>query len=472
MTRVNRRNFIKLIGASAAVAGAPAVVKTASAAGALKVVVVGGGFGGASAAKYLKHWGGDQLDVTLIDKNAFHYSCVLSNLVVNGRLGMNDIKLTYDTLKTKYGVRVVRGEVAASDIDLNALEVTNLDTRLRELLEFDHLILSPGIDFEAIPFAAGTSEARKKLVLHAWQAGQQTLDLKNQLNRMPNGGVYLLAIPPKPYRCPPGPYERACVVADYFTRLKPASKVIVLDANASIVAEPNTFGKAFTDLYGSILEYHPSATVDEVSFKTVSGVLKRVVKATVGGVATEYTCDVLNILPKMKAAAIVRDAFGGDLLRDANGQDPATPVLWAQVDPFSYGSVNPAYAHIHVVGDSSGGAAATSNQPKSAHMANAQAKICADAIVRIANGQAVDDPARIGNIVTNSACYSPITYDEASWLTAVFRYDETDGVMKIADYQSTGTSDAASGEAEAWDGENFEAMLKKWSVNLFADCFS
>ncbi len=467
MNSINRRSFLKLAGASAALAAAPAFVRAGTLSSAGRIVVVGGGFAGATMAKYLSLWSNKQLEVTLIDKNAAHISCILSNLVINGRLGMSNITLPYDTLRNTYGVTVLQDSVTRVDPDTNKIFTKNNAMGMG----YDRLVLAPGIAFDTPNYEnLPSGKDFYYLVPHAWSAGEktpvgtgfqyQTNILKSQLQNMPNGGVFVLTIPKSPYRCPPGPYERACVVADYLKRKKPNSKIIVLDANSSIQAEPETFSKAFSQLYANILTYVPNAKLDKISFRADG---KKDVYHS--GVLTPIVANAVNAIPDQRAGAIVQNVSG---ILDSTGR-------WAMVDPTNYASTASGYEKIHVIGDSSTTPTALINGktigklPKSGHMANSQAKTCADAIVRELLGE--DDTNRLDNITANSACYSPITYDQASWLTAGYRYNKDYGVMELADYSSSErAAGVAFGEAGMWSKDNFEEMFK-WSSNLFADSF-
>lgn len=416
MSSMNRRQFLKFLGVASAVSALPMGVGAATTAP--RVVIVGGGFAGATLAKYLKLWGGN-VDVTLVDPAAAHTACILSNLVVTGALSMSRITLSYDSLKSRYGVRVVQDR---------AVEVDPVGRQLRlaggTSLPYDRLVLAPGIDFMPIP---GWDP---NIIPHAWQAGPQTTLLKNQLAAMPSGGTFVLTIPKAPYRCPPGPYERACIVADYVKRRKPGSKVVVLDANPQIIVEPHNFGLAFNEIHKGVIEYYPNAAVTQVDSST------RTVHTTLGS----FSASVLNVLPNMQAGRIVRDA---GLAVDPSGR-------WAPVDVLSYASTR--YGDIHVIGDSQ-----ATGQPKSGHMANSQAKVCADAILRSFAGLA-PNPAP----TTNSACYSPITSSTASWLNSAFQYDPATRTMKPVS--------EAFGEAARPSGDNYEAMFK-WANSLFGDAF-
>jgi NADPH-dependent 2,4-dienoyl-CoA reductase/sulfur reductase-like enzyme len=416
--KVDRRDFLRIAGLATASFALPRPIRGAVAAP--RVVVIGGGFGGATAAKYIKLWGGN-VDVTLVDRAPKHYACILSNLVVTGQLPLSRVTLDYSGL-TARGVRFLGGE--AAEIDPVAKKVFVQTASGRTALDYDRLILSPGVEFIAPP---GNYNA--DLTPHAWKAGPQTELLRKRLAAVPLRGTVVMTIPPAPYRCPPGPYERACVIADYLKRKKKGARIVVLDANASIIAEPENFGRAF-ESYRGILEYRPGVAVLSVDSR-----LRRV--TTNQGT---FTGSLVNLIPAMKAGQIVH---GAGLVNDASGR-------WAGVDPLTYASsVHP---DIHVIGDSQ-----ATGQPKSGHMANSQAKVCADAIIRSFSGQA-PDPAP----VTASACYSPISSTRASWLTVAFRYDPASRAMKRVD--------PSFGEAREASSENFEQMFK-WAENIFADSF-
>lgn len=415
MNSLSRRHFLKLIGTSTALAATPTLLKAQTAASG-RVVIVGGGFAGATAAKYLRHWSGGNVAVTLVDANPAHVSCILSNLALNDSLRLPQITFNYEALKQKYGVTVEAGR---------AVGAANGQLHLEggRKLAYDRLILAPGIDFTPV---SGLDIER---IPHAWQAGPQTTLLKNQLKDMPPGGVFVLTIPPAPYRCPPGPYERACLVADYLKKNKPGSKVIVLDANPKIMAEEHTFTTAFYQTHAGIIEYHPNVLLNAVDSTNRTAITSQ----------GDFSASVLNVLPPQKAGTIVSDlglTGGGN---------------WAPVDPLTYEST--VAKGIHIIGDSQG-----TSQPKSGHIANSEAKVCADAILRAFAGE-LPDPAP----TTNSACYSPITAKTASWLTAVFAYDPETRAMKLVP--------EAFGEAPEATEENYEKMFD-WASNLFADTFA
>lgn len=414
----NRRKLLQASGVLAA-AGSLGVAGRAQAA-APRVVVVGGGFAGATVAKYVRLWN-PQIQVTLIEPNPSHVSCILSNLVMTGATGMSTITLRYDALRTKYGVNLVADRAAGIDT-VNRVVTTANGSRL----PYDKLVLAPGIDFDPIP---GLDSA---VLPHAWQAGPQTLALKAQLDSVPAGGTFVMSIPKAPYRCPPGPYERACLLADSLLRRRRAGKVIVLDANSDVVAEPHTFHTAFQTTYAGVIDYRPSSEVLAVDWAA-----RKIVTNW-----ETIAFDAANVIPPQRAGKLV--AAAGLL-----GSDPAT--RWAPVNPLSYESK--LVPNVHVIGDSQG-----TGQPKSGHMANAQAKVCADALVRYFAGEQ-PDPAPM----TSSACYSPITATTASWLTVVFAYDPVTGLMKPVPNTLA--------EAPAPTKGHYEDMFG-WARNLFADSFS
>lgn len=414
MQNFNRRQFLQYAGAAVAMGVLPPPVRAQVAP---RVVVVGGGMAGSTVARYLRLWGGN-IDVTLVDESTSHIACILSNLVINGTFGLDKITFKHSTLASNHGVKFLQGKVTGIDAAGKKVLLSN-GTRL----SYDRVVVAPGIEFDAVP---GWNPGK---VPHAWQAGPQTTLLKNQLSAMPAGGTFVMTIPPAPYRCPPGPYERACVVADYLKRKKPGSRVIVLDANPKITAEPDSFGYAFNTLYAGMLTYYPNAVLNSVDSNN------RKAMTSIG----TFQGNVLNVIARQKAGNI---AFASGLVNDATGR-------WAGIKPLSYEST--AVPGVHVIGDSQ-----ATGQPKSGHMGNAQAKVCADAIIRAFAGES-PDPAP----VTASACYSPITNKTASWLSVVFAYDPASNAMKAVE---------PAHESEKISGENYSKMFD-WSEKLFADTF-
>ena len=385
-----------------------------------RVVVIGGGMAGATVAKYLRIWGGSGVQVTLVERESVYVSNIMSNLVLNDVLSMTSLNFNWNRLVTNYGVNRVVGEVLS--IDPVGKKVTLAGGTE---LPYDRLVVAPGIEFDTLPGLE--TAAAQALVPHAWKAGAQTTALRAQIQAMPSGGVFLMSIPKAPYRCPPGPYERACVVADYLKRKKPGSKVIVLDENAAIVAEKHTFSTAFAALG---VDYRPGVAVLSVNAAA------RSVETSAG----PLSANVLNIIPNQRAGAIL--ANNG--LVNVNGR-------WAGVDMLTYQST--AAAGVHIIGDS-----AATTQPKAGHIANQEAKVCADAIVRSLLGLAPDPSP-----MTNSACYSPVSATTASWLTAIYGYDAASQTMKLV-----ANSPA---EATAPSTKNMQEM-RQWFSNLMTDSFA
>jgi len=430
---ISRREFLTRLGAGSFVALAPVSSRAATLP---RVVVVGGGMAGAAAAKYLRLWSGKAIDVTLVEKESRYTSNIMSNLVVTGQRSLSSLYFGYSNLVNNYGIKLVRGQVTAVTPGSvsGTWKVTLANTTTP--LECDRVVLAPGIEFDAIP---DLNDPRKSApILHAWHAGPQTDLLRQKLAAMPAGGTFVMTIPPKPYRCPPGPYERACVVADYLKRNKPGSKVIVLDANPGITAEPESFGNAFENMYGDILEYQTDTMIEAVD--AVSGTVKTSWNELVHA-------DVLNVIPPHRAGGIVQ----------AVGLANATTVPFAAVDVRSFESTQ--LGGIHVLGDSS-----NTTLPKAGHVGNQGAKICAAAIINAFNFKASEPYP-----TANSACYSPISSTLASWLTVVYRYDAATGKMVASN--GTLSSVGSATEASKPSTENFSKM-NTWFKTLMAETFS
>jgi len=432
---MQRRVFLQALGATGlgltAFRSALALPTTLPAGASGRVLVVGGGMGGTTVAKFLRLWGGAGMDVTLVEPNATYVSNIFSNMVLTGERTLTQLGFNYSTLSSKYGVKVVRASVNAID---PVGRTATLSNGVR--LPYDRLVLSPGIDFEPLPLAGTT--ANKAKIVHAWKAGAQTTALKAQIESMTKADTFIMTVPPKPYRCPPGPYERACVVADYLKRVKGGGKVIILDANPALQAEPLNFGRAFSVTHKDIITYVPNAVITGIDADSMT--------VTTNSAGT-FKGKVINAIPTHKAGALITESGLG--LANAPGPN-GVPGKFAGVDVLTYEST--AVPFVHVLGDAS-----ATTQPKAGHIANAEAKVCAAAIIQLLSGGAVNPTP-----MTNSSCFTPITKTTASWLSVVFRYDPVTRTMVPTGNGVTESLDATS--------ENYEDMLK-WFTNLMADTF-
>jgi sulfide dehydrogenase [flavocytochrome c] flavoprotein chain len=444
---VARRRFTKGLGASSALSMSNGITGVAAGLGAFgvalsgcttatpapsepvkklgRVLVVGAGFGGATAAKYLKEWGGAGIEVLLVDRQQEFVSCPMSNLVLGGSKTMSDITASYEGLRRR-GVIVANDEVLSIDAAKKRASFNKLADQ-----SFDHIIISPGVDFDYGTIQGYDAEAQKT-VLSAWKAGAETVALRAQLEAMPDGGVYLISIPTAPYRCPPGPYERACQVAYYFKTHKPRSKVIILDANPDIVSKAGLFKKAFNEVYKGLIEYRPNSKVTELDAKG---------KSVTTELGDKTQASVLNVLPQMSAGKIARAAG----LVNANNR-------WCAVDWITMEST--AASGVHVLGDATLSAAL---MPKSGHMANQHGKAAASAIVEMLNGRA-PTPSMMAN-----TCYSFIDNSNVVHVASVHRYVAEKKTMEVV----TGASGLSS-EANALEG----VYANAWAQNIWNDMLS
>ena len=390
-----------------------------------KVVVVGGGYGGATAAKYVRMWSDYQINVTLVEPNPEFVSCPISNLVLGGSKTMADITSPYDNLSKRHGVNLLRDLVTSIDPDRRIVQLASGGE-----LPYDRLILSPGVDMMMGSWPGRARAGAQDTVLHAWKAGAQTLALRRQLEAMPDGGVYALTVPLAPYRCPPGPYERACQVAHYFSQAKPRSKVLVLDANDDVTSKGPLFKKAWAERYQGIVEYRPKHSLVDVDAltNTLKFEFSDDVKAT-----------VLNVLPAMRAGDIAVKTG----LATANKR-------WCEVDFLTHESK--VAKNIHVLGDA---VLAAPAMPKSGHMANQHGKTCAAAVVALLTGQAPNSLP-----IYNNTCYSFVSDKEVVHVASVHRYDAVQKTMLTVP-GAGGVSGAAN------ELEGIYAMA--WAQNIWAD---
>ncbi|CAA6828555.1 MAG: Sulfide dehydrogenase [flavocytochrome C] flavoprotein chain precursor (EC [uncultured Thiotrichaceae bacterium] len=428
-TNISRRKFVQGVGVATAAGalGAPSLVLGAS----KKVVIVGGGTAGATAARYLK-LADEGIDVTVIEPNEHYYTCYLSNEVIGGNREIDSIKFGYAGLKSA-GVNVVKDMVTG--IDAAAKKVT---TKGGESFDYDRCIVAPGISFNYDTIEGYDAEVAEKIP-HAWKAGTQTTTLRSQLEAMKDGGTVVMAPPPNPFRCPPGPYERASQIADYLKREKPKSKIIILDPKPKF-SKMGLFTQGWKDLYGyetdnSMIEWHGEAEE--------AGVVK--VDAGANSVTTafgeEVKGDVLNVIPAQKAGQIAIDAG----LTDDMGWCPIA------LDTFE----STIHKNVHVLGD----AAIAKGLPKSGYAANSEAKVCAAAIAALLNGKEPGTPSYV------NTCYSVVGKDYGISVAAVYRLAK-DGskIVKVAGGLTPSDASAEQRKREV-------AYAHSWLHNITADIF-
>jgi len=428
---MKRRQFVQTVGA-AAVLGPLGLSARADTSRNLnkqccsaRVVVIGGGYGGATAAKYVRMWSDNAIDVTLIEANPNFVSGPLSNLVLGGSKTLADLTVPYDKLVSRHGVRVLHDTVVRINPERKFVKL-----RSGNEVEYDRLILSPGVDFMWDSLPGMNISGVQDRILHAWKPGPQTLALRKQLEDMPDGGVFAMSIPLAPYRCPPGPYERACQVASYLAQAKPKSKVLILDANDDVTSKPVLFKQAWAERYAGIIEYLPRHNTIDIDPAT---------KTFKFEASDDVKADVMNVLPAMRAGDIATQTG----LANINQR-------WCEVDFLTHESkVAP---HIHILGDA---VQAASAMPKSGHMANQHGKTCAAAVVALLTGKEVNPLP-----LYNNTCYSFVSADEAIHVASVHRYDAAQKTMLTVP-GSGGLSAAASVQ----EGQYAQA----WARNIWAD---
>jgi sulfide dehydrogenase [flavocytochrome c] flavoprotein chain len=422
MTFDRRKFLIAAAGAlsSPAVLAAPAIVKARP-----KVVVVGAGYGGATFAHYLKRWD-PRFEVTLIEPNDRFVSCPMSNTVLGGLNAVQDITFPYGYIKARVD-RFVKDAVTAVDTGKRTVTTAGGKT-----FAYDRLVLAAGIElmFDKVQ---GYDAAAQQVIKHAWKAGpEQTGVLRRQLQAMPDGGVFVMSIPMPPYRCPPAPYERVSLVANYFKKAKPRAKIILLDGNPDIASKKALFLAAWKQHYGygtdhSMIDYRPSNLVSSVDAKAMK-------------ISTEFDDvkgDVINLVPPMRAAALTGQigARTGD-----NGS-------WCPVDYPTMASTD--LPNVHILGDS-----ILSNLSKAAALANNTGKLCAYALVETYNGRQPDPVP-----VVTSTCYSASTDRTAFHVATVFRYNPAEKSMEVQH---------GSGVSKQESEQEFTYM-RGWAKNIWAD---
>lgn len=431
MTKFTRRSFLQYTGAaaltSAAVVGMPSIAR----AGTKKVVIVGGGAAGATVANYLRMFDAS-IDVTLIEVNENYHTCFMSNEVIGGLRSMEGIRQDYKALE-KAGVKVVHDMV--TEIDGVAKKVM---TKGGQTFEYERCVVAPGIDFKWEKYDGLDAKVSEEKIPHAWKAGPQTALLRKQVEAMPDGGVFTMVAPPNPFRCPPGPYERVSLIANYFKKHKPKSKILILDHKDKF-SKQGLFTQAWEKFYGygtdnSMIEWVKGSDVGQIEGVDVAGM----------AVKTDFDAhkgDVINFIPAQKAGPI---AFAAGLT-DSSG--------WCPIDKKTFESKM--VPGIHVLGD----AAIATKMPKSGYAANSQGKVAAAAIVATFNNKPVGVPSYV------NTCYSLGAEDWAFSVAAVYRYNAEQDI--IAGVKGAGGLSPMDASAE--DRKREVAYAHSWYDNICKD---
>jgi NADPH-dependent 2,4-dienoyl-CoA reductase/sulfur reductase-like enzyme len=390
-----------------------------------QVIVIGGGYGGATAAKYIRLLSGYKISVVLIEPQTDFISCPMSNLVLGGSKNLAELTTSYAGLSRQHGVTLVHDYATAIDTQKKTVALKNGST-----LSYDKLIVSPGVDMNFDTIEGLQAANASGQILQAWKAGAETTALRQQLQAMPDGGVFAITVPEAPYKCPPGPYERASQVAHYFKQAKPKSKVLILDANPDVTSKGPLFKKFWSDNYKDMIEFRPNHKVVAVDAKT--NTLKFDAQDSV-------RANVLNVLPDMRAGAIAMQTG----LATVNAR-------WCGINYQTFESL--AAKDVHVLGDAILAAPA---MPKSGHMANSHAKVAAAAVVAQLSGLEVN-PAPF---LTNT-CYSYVSDNMVIHVASVHQFNGDEKTYKTVPGSGGVSAEANTLEATyAWN----------WAQNIWAD---
>ena len=425
MNSFNRRKFIKLLGATGVSLSASNLLSACSKSTSARVVIVGGGFGGATCAKYL-HRFDNSLKITLIEPSLKFITCPFSNMVISGMQTIDSISHDYTALRNR-GIKVVHARAQAVDA---MVKMVALDTG--KVIEYDRLVLSPGIDFKWDE-VDGMDESDSEIIPHAWQGGTQTTLLRDQLRAMHDGGVVIVAPPENPFRCPPGPYERISLIAHYLKQHKPKSKILVLDAKDKF-SKQALFTQGWEKLYPGMVEWvggSDGGRIDEID------VAKRTLYTESGD---KHRGDVVNFIPPQKAGSIADHAG----LTNDDG--------WCYVNQRTFESK--VHSDVHVIGD----AGIAGEMPKSGFAANSQGKVCAAAIVSSLRGEEMPDPSYV------NTCYSLLSPEYGISVAAVYNYSNDRGIYKTGGGVSPIEEDAAYRLLEA-------RYAKGWYDSITMDTF-
>ncbi len=420
--QISRRRLLATAGAGSAL-GLAGCAGVGGAKPIGRVVVIGAGFGGATAAKYIRLWE-PRIEVTLVERSDAFVSCPISNLVLSGDKRIEDVTQSYVGL-ARHGVRLVRDEATAIDLDRKQVRLAR-----GEALPYDRLIVAPGIDFQTASIPGLAAAEAQGLALHAWKAGPQTVALRRQLEALPDGGVFAISIPKAPYRCPPGPYERASVIAHYFKRHKPRSKVLVLDANPDLVSKKGLFLKAWTELYPGLIEYRPNSEL--IEFDAGRGLARLQVE--------DVKADLFNIIPPQQAGRVAQP------LINVNQR-------WVGVEFQTFESqVAPG---VHVIGDAT---ASAPGMPKSGFQANNHGKVVADAVIARLTGQPINESPIIAN-----TCYSFVSATDVVHVASVHKWSPEQ--KTLVPVEGAGGLSAARNELEG-------RYALDWARNIWSDALA
>jgi len=423
---ITRRNFIKVIGgtAAASLAGFP-MISQGSRKG--RVVVIGGGYGGATAAKYLRLADPD-IQVTLIEKGKGYVSCPMSNEVLSGVRDFDSINISYRALNAHHGINVVQANV--TEIDPIG---KNVRTANGQNFQYDRLIVSPGVDFRwgAIE---GYDRKAVEIMPHAWFAGSQTVLLRNQLKAMKDGGVVIIVAPPNPFKCPPGPYERASQIAHYLKHNKPKSKVLILDHKDKF-SKQGLFKQGWAQYYPNMITWVAGSSDGRVERVAPSSMM-------VFTDFEEHKGDVINVIPPQQAGEIARRAG----LTDKSG--------WCPVNQKTFESL--IHKGVHVIGDAS----IAGKMPKSGYAANSQGKVCAAAVAALMNGHSVAEPSYV------NTCYSMIAPKHGISVAAIYQLNQEGKIVGVK-----GAGGPSPMDASPWQREEEAMHAHSWFRNIKSDTF-
>jgi len=432
MNKLTRRDFIKLSGSLGAYSVWGGLVSSLSACTskekpAAHVVIIGGGFGGATCAKYL-HRFAPNVSITLIERDKQFVTCPFSNMVLGGLRDMASITHDYKKLASNYAINIVHDAVVAID------PVAKTVTTGGGSIQYDRLVVSPGIDFmwDAVE---GYNEVASKTVPHAWKAGSQTLLLRQQLMAMNDGGTVIIAPPKNPFRCPPGPYERVSMMAHYLKHHKPKSKILILDAKDKF-SKQSLFMQGWDAVYPGMIEWVKGSS---------GGIVSRIDVKTnelVNEVGDRFKGDVINLIPPQKAGALAHIAG----LTDQTG--------WCPVNQRTFESK--IHKDVHVIGDAS----MAGKMPKSGFAANSQGKVCAAAIAASLGGYDMPDPSYV------NTCYSLVAPDYGISVAAVYKVTDK-GIVKVE-----GSGGVSPMDADATFRKQEAVYGAGWYASITSDAFS